>query len=384
MAGIYIHIPFCKRACHYCNFHFSTSSKQIEPLVECLIKEIELRKSDTKQTIDTIYFGGGTPSILSALQIENIVKAIQHNYTVNTAAEITLESNPDDITEDKLQQWKSIGINRLSIGIQSFREEDLLWMNRAHNAQQAHDCIKLAQEYGFHNITIDLIYGVPNLSNEQWIENIHTALKLNIPHLSCYALTIEPKTALDKLIKSHKKEPVDADKQAEQFIILMNELQAAGYEHYEISNYAIPGFRSKHNSSYWQGIHYIGIGPSAHSYNGNSRQWNVANNALYIQSINNNMLPSEIEILTMDEQYNEFVMTSLRTIEGINLNKLATIFGSDKLTYNQQEIIKWMNSGHVIVINNHIILTQTGKLMADGIASDLFIVKASLPSEGGF
>jgi len=374
MAGIYIHIPFCKRACHYCNFHFSTSSKQIEPLVECLIKEIVLRKGDTNQTIDTIYFGGGTPSILSALQIDNIVKAILYNYTVNAAAEITLESNPDDITEDKLQQWKSIGINRLSIGIQSFREEDLLWMNRAHNAQQAHDCIKLAQEYGFHNITIDLIYGVPNLSNEQWIENIHKALKLNIPHLSCYALTIEPKTALDKLIKSHKKEPVDADNQAEQFIILMNELQAAGYEHYEISNYAIPGFRSKHNSSYWQGIHYIGIGPSAHSYNGTSRQWNIANNALYIQSINNNMLPSEIEMLTMDEQYNEFVMTSLRTIEGINLNKLESIFGSDKLTYTQQEIIKWINSGHVIVINNHIILTQTGKLMADGIASDMFIV----------
>jgi len=374
MAGIYIHIPFCKSACHYCNFHFSTSSKQIEPLVECLIKEIELRKSDTNQTIDTIYFGGGTPSILSVLQIENIVKEIYHNYTVNTAAEITLESNPDDITEDKLQQWKSIGINRLSIGIQSFREDDLLWMNRAHNAQQAYDCIKLAQEYSFHNITIDLIYGVPNLSNEQWIENIHTALSLNIPHLSCYALTIEPKTALDKLIKLHKKEPVDADKQAEQFIILMNELQVAGFEHYEISNYAIPGFRSKHNSSYWQGIHYIGIGPSAHSYNGTSRQWNIANNALYIQSINNNMLPSEIEMLTMDEQYNEFVMTSLRTIEGINLNKLESKFGSDKLTYTQQEIIKWINSGHVIVINNHIILTQTGKLMADGIASDMFIV----------
>ena len=374
MAGIYIHIPFCKRACHYCNFHFSTSSKQVEPLVECLIKEIALRKGDTNQTIDTIYFGGGTPSILSALQIDNIVKAIHLNYTVNTAAEITLESNPDDITEDKLQQWKSIGINRLSIGIQSFREEDLLWMNRAHNAQQAYDCIKLAQEYGFHNITIDLIYGVPNLSNEQWIENIHKALELNIPHLSCYALTIEPKTALDKLIKTHKKEPVDADKQAEQFIILMNELQAAGYEHYEISNYANPGFRSKHNSSYWLGIHYIGIGPSAHSYNGTSRQWNVANNALYIQSINNNTLPSEIEILTIDERYNEFVMTSLRTIEGIDLNKLATIFGSDKLKLTQQETIKWVNSGHVIVSANHIILTQAGKLMADGIASDLFIV----------
>ena len=339
MAGIYIHIPFCRKACHYCNFHFSTSSKQIEPLVDCLIKEIELRKNDTTQTIETIYFGGGTPSILTTSQIESILQAVNNYYTVIIDAEITLESNPDDISEDKLIQWKSIGINRLSIGIQSFREEDLLWMNRAHNAVQAYKCIKLAQAVGFDNITIDLIYGVPNLSNEQWKENIQTALSLHIPHLSCYALTVEPKTALDKMIQTNNKESIDTDKQAEQFIILMDILEDAGFEHYEISNYAIPGFRSKHNSSYWQGKHYIGIGPSAHSFNGHSRQWNIANNALYIQSINNNSLPAETEILTVNQQYNEYVMTSLRTIEGIEINRIQSLFGEDKLQHTFKHIL---------------------------------------------
>ena len=374
MAGIYIHIPFCKKACHYCNFHFSTSTKLIEPLVDCIIKELELRKNDTQEIIETIYFGGGTPSILTTIQIEQILKAVYNHYSVSEEAEVTIESNPDDIVEDKLQQWKWMGVNRLSIGIQSFREEDLLWMNRAHNAEQAFNCVKLAQANGFNNITIDLIYGVPNLSDEHWIQNIKTALSLNVPHISCYALTIEPKTALDKLIKTNKKEPVDADKQAAQFNILMDELNKAGFEHYEISNYALPGFRSKHNSSYWQGKHYIGIGPSAHSFNGSSRQWNVANNALYVQSINNNTLPSEIEVLSINEQYNEFVMTTLRTIEGIDLYKLELHFGKEKLTQTLYEINKWIDRGLAIHQNNHIILTQQGKLMADGIASDLFYI----------
>ena len=374
MAGIYIHIPFCKKACHYCNFHFSTSTKLQEPLVDCIIKELELRKNDTQETIETIYFGGGTPSILTTSQLEQILKAVYTHYNVSKEAEVTIESNPDDIVEDKLQQWKWMGVNRLSIGIQSFREEDLLWMNRAHNAEQAFNCVKLAQANGFNNITIDLIYGVPNLSDEHWIQNIHTALSLNVPHISCYALTIEPKTALDKLIKTNKKEPVDADKQAAQFIILMDELNKAGFEHYEISNYALPGFRSKHNSSYWQGKHYIGIGPSAHSFNGSSRQWNIANNALYIQSINNNTLPFEIEVLSINEQYNEYIMTSLRTMEGINLNTLEVYFGKEILTHTQKEINKWIDRGLVILQNNHFTLTQQGKLMADGIASDLFIV----------
>jgi len=374
MAGIYIHIPFCKKACHYCNFHFSTSTKQIEPLVDCLIKEIGLRKDYTNETIETIYFGGGTPSILSTVQIQKILLTVKEHYTVSNDAEITLESNPDDITADKLQQWKAMGINRLSIGIQSFREQDLLWMNRAHNASQAYNCIKLAQEAGLNNITIDLIYGVPNLSDEHWKENINTALSLNIPHLSCYALTVEPKTALDKLIQNKKKEAIDTDKQATHFLILMEALKNAGFEHYEISNFAIPGYRSKHNSSYWQGKHYIGIGPSAHSFNGNSRQWNVANNALYIQSINNNILPSEIETLTINQQFNEYVMTALRTIDGIDLLYLSERYGNNYLIHTKKEIVKWINQGFAIFFNNNIKLTYSGKLMADGIASDLFII----------
>ena len=374
MAGIYIHIPFCKKACHYCNFHFSTSTKQIEPLVDCLIKEIGLRKDYTNETIETIYFGGGTPSILSAEQIQKILLSVKDHYTVSNDAEITLESNPDDIAAEKLQQWKAIGINRLSIGIQSFREEDLLWMNRAHNASQAYNCIKLAQEHGFNNITIDLIYGVPNLSDKQWKENISTALSLNIPHLSCYALTVEPKTALDKLIQNKKKEAVDSDKQATHFLILMEALNIAGFEHYEISNFAIPGYRSKHNSSYWQGKHYVGIGPSAHSFNGNSRQWNIANNALYIQSINNNILPSEIETLTINQQFNEYVMTALRTIDGIDLNYLTEKYGNDKFLHTKREINKWIGQGFAQVSEKNIKLTPSGKLMADGIASDLFII----------
>ncbi len=374
MAGIYIHIPFCKKACHYCNFHFSTSTKQIEPLVDCLIKEIGLRKDYTTETIETIYFGGGTPSILSAEQIQRILLAVKENYIVSNDAEITLESNPDDIAADKLLQWKAMGINRLSIGIQSFREEDLLWMNRAHNASQAYDCIKLAQEFGFNNITIDLIYGVPNLSDEQWKENINTALSLNISHLSCYALTVEPKTALDKLIQTKKKEAVDTDKQANHFLILMEALNNAGFEHYEISNFAKPGYRSKHNSSYWQGKHYIGIGPSAHSFNGDSRQWNIANNALYIQSINSNILPSEIETLTLHQQFNEYVMTALRTIDGIDLNYLTERYGNAKYLHTTMEITKWKDQGLAIVSEKNIKLTSSGKLMADGIASDLFII----------
>ena len=374
MAGIYIHIPFCKKACHYCNFHFSTSTKQIEPLVDCLIKEIGLRKDYTNETIETIYFGGGTPSILSAEQIQKILQAVKETYSVSIDAEITLESNPDDITADKLQQWKTMGINRLSIGIQSFREEDLLWMNRAHNASQAYNCIKLAQEFGFNNITIDLIYGVPNLSDEQWKDNINTALSLNIPHLSCYALTVEPKTALDKLIQNKKKEAIDTDKQATHFLILMEALNNAAFEHYEISNFAMPGYRSKHNSSYWQGKHYIGIGPSAHSFNGNSRQWNIANNALYIQSISNYILPSEIENLTFNQQFNEYVMTALRTIDGIDLNYLTERYGNDKFLHTIREINKWIDQEFAQVSDTNIKLTTTGKLMADGIASDLFII----------
>ena len=325
MAGIYIHIPFCKQACHYCNFHFTTSVRHKNELVAALLKEIELQQEYFGQeTVETIYFGGGTPSLL---QIEDLIleiDKIRSIYTVAENAEITLETNPDDITEEKLIRWKEVGINRLSIGIQSFFEEDLQWMNRAHNVQQAIDNLQLAKNY-FDNITIDLIYGTPLLTNEKWKQNVDTAIAFSVPHLSCYALTVEPKTPLQKMINSGKAEDVDPYKQSEQFLLLMQWLEEAGYEHYEISNFAKPGFCSRHNSSYWQGRKYLGIGPSAHSFDGSSRQWNVSNNTSYIESISKGIIPFEKEILTPVQKMNEYIMTSLRTSEGLNLDKVDKV-----------------------------------------------------------
>jgi len=292
-------------------------------------------------------------------------------FLVAEDAEITLEANPDDINTEKLISWKSVGINRLSIGVQSFFEEDLAWMNRAHNAQQALQCIQLAKEEGFDNITIDLIYGTPTLTDEKWKQNVETALSLNISHLSCYALTVEPKTALDKMIALGKKENVDAEKQSSHFELLMNWMNDAGYEHYEISNFEKPNYRSKHNSSYWQGKSYLGLGPSAHSFNGSSRQWNISNNALYIQSIEQGIVPFEEEQLTSTQQLNEYIMTSLRTIEGLSLQTVK-----EKWADQVGEILslakKFIQQQLVFEKNHHLILTQQGKLFADGIAADLF------------
>ncbi|MEO8568910.1 MAG: radical SAM family heme chaperone HemW, partial [Ginsengibacter sp.] len=293
---MYIHIPFCKQACYYCNFHFSTSLSLKEEMIAALKKEIILSyNSNTLDTeiIETIYFGGGTPSLLNKREIEELLFAIKDNYTVNASPEITLEANPDDITIEKLSSWKEAGITRLSIGIQSFKEEDLKWMNRAHNAAEAMECIDMVKDAGFHNFSIDLIYGTPGLTDDEWHDNVKKIIAFGVPHIACYALTVEPGTALQKMIGLNKKEDVDTDDQARQFLLLMKWLRDAGYEHYEISNFAKPNFRSRHNSSYWKGDSYIGIGPSAHSYNGKARRWNVANNALYIQSIKNNLIPFE-------------------------------------------------------------------------------------------
>ncbi|MEO6683424.1 MAG: radical SAM family heme chaperone HemW, partial [Ginsengibacter sp.] len=293
MAGIYIHIPFCKQACYYCNFHFSTSQALKSEIIQSLLREIELRTKsinknisiiDAGEQIKTIYFGGGTPSLLSFDEINEIMSVIRSNYSVISEAEITLEANPDDITIEKLKEWKSAGVNRLSIGIQSFIERDLIWMNRVHNSRQALNCIELARLVGIPNFSIDLIFGTPGLTNEEWRNNVQRAIDLEVPHIACYALTVEPRTALKKMIQLKKKEDVNDDVQAEQFAILMEMMSQAGYEHYEISNFAKPGHRSKHNSSYWQGEKYIGLGPSAHSYNGQNRMWNVANNIIYIKS----------------------------------------------------------------------------------------------------
>jgi len=371
MAGVYIHIPFCRKACHYCNFHFSTSASNISEMVNAIIKEAELRKDYVKEEIHTIYFGGGTPSLMTIDDVQKTIASLRKLFIVSNDAEITLEANPDDITEEKLMQWKHIGINRLSIGIQSFFEEDLQWMNRAHNAQQATDCLLLATKH-FHNITIDLIYGTPTLTDEKWKQNVEQAIAFNIPHLSCYALTVEPKTALDKMIQQHKKENVDPEKQARHFELLMQWTKDAGYEHYEISNFAKPGYRSKHNSSYWQGRHYLGLGPSAHSFNGNEREWNISNNALYLKSIQQNTLPSEKEMLTPTQKLNEYIMTSLRTMEGLSLNHIAEQWSEAQASAIKKEAAVFLKEGSMTASNDHLILTNAGRLLADGIAAELF------------
>lgn len=368
MAGIYIHIPFCKQACHYCNFHFSTSLRQKNELVVALLKEIELRLNELEnEKIETIYFGGGTPSLLQIEDLQLQIEKIFSLFLVSKDAEVTLETNPDDITEKNLEGWKEIGITRLSIGIQSFFEEDLQWMNRAHTSEQAIDNLQLAKQY-FDNITIDLIYGTPLLTNEKWKQNVDTAISYKIPHLSCYALTVEPKTPLQKMISLHKTDDVNPDKQSEQFLLLMQWLEETGYEHYEISNFAKPGFRSRHNSSYWQGKNYLGIGPSAHSLNGSSRQWNISNNNQYIESIRNGIIPFEKEVLTPTQQLNEYIMTSLRTIEGLDLDKVGEVAGSKLKTAGK----RYIESGLMKVEDQFLQLTKEGKLLADGIAAALF------------
>ena len=373
MSGIYIHIPFCKKACHYCNFHFSTSASLMDRFVTALLVEIELQKNYFTEPVHTIYFGGGTPSILPIEKTEEILSKIKATFVVSTDAEITLEANPDDIDEPKLLQWKQAGINRLSIGIQSFFEQDLVWMNRAHNAFQAKECIAMAKSAGFQNLTIDLIYGTPTLSDEQWQHNVVTAIAMGVPHLSCYALTVEPATALEKFIQQKKLAPVDAEKQARHFELLMQWLQQAGFEHYEISNFAKPGFRSRHNSSYWQGQHYLGLGPSAHSYNGKSRQWNVANNSLYINSLEKKIVPFELEMLTNEQQINEYIMTALRTMEGISLSKIKAGYGDKTVDKILASASKYIGNGNLHFENETITTTTNGKLLADGIAADLFV-----------
>ncbi len=373
MAGIYIHIPFCKQACHYCNFHFATSLRHKAALINALISEIDLQKKYLKkENIETIYFGGGTPSLLETGELQSLIHKIRSVFRVSTTEEITLEANPDDITEEKLVGWKEIGINRLSIGVQSFFDEDLRWMNRAHDSKLAVNSLELAVRH-FENITIDLIYGTPQLTNEKWKHNVDTAIALNIPHLSCYALTVEPKTPLHKMIDQHKSEDINPDKQSEQFLLLMQWLEEAGYEHYEISNFAKPGQRSRHNSSYWRGRKYLGIGPSAHSFNGTSRQWNISNNTLYTDSIDQNIIPFEAENLTPVQRLNEYIMTALRTMEGISLEFLSSRFGITEEVM-MKKAKKFIDAGLIQTINNSLVITREGKLLADGIAADLFIL----------
>jgi oxygen-independent coproporphyrinogen-3 oxidase len=377
MSSIYFHIPFCKQACIYCNFHFSTVLKSENELVDAMMKELDLQKNffrDGKSTPDikTLYFGGGTPSLLPVSTISKFLEKANGLFHLSPHAEITLEANPDDLDKEKLKSLKEAGINRLSIGIQSFFDEDLQWMNRAHNGAQALQCIEDAREAGFDHLSADLIFGMPALTDKRLEENIAQMTALAIPHLSCYALTLEPHTPLDHFIKNKKDPPLSEVQAARQFEIVMNMLQAAGYEQYEISNFAKPGMRSQHNSSYWKGESYLGIGPSAHSFTGRSRHWNVANNAKYIRSLEQNIIPWEEEILTDSMQLNEYIMTSLRRVEGCDLNIVSEKWGKAESKRLKAEGEKFILMEQMILKNNHLILTLKGKLFADGIASELF------------
>lgn len=368
MAGIYLHIPFCKQACHYCNFFFSTSLRNRAELVSALLKEIELQKDYLQgQPLSTLYFGGGTPSLLPADQLSQLLSTIRqfHPYAA-TEIEITLEANPDDITEESCHAWQQMGINRLSIGVQSFIEEELRWMNRAHSAEQSLQALQTARQY-FDNLSIDLIYGLPQQTHAQWQANIEQAVSLEIAHLSCYALTVEPKTPLEKKIRTGHYSAVEPAIQSEHFLLLMDRLELAGYRHYEISNFALPQKESRHNSAYWQGAHYLGIGPSAHSYNGHSRQWNVSNNAPYIKALEQDQLLFEKEELTPVQQLNEYIMTALRTDTGIELQKIG-----DDRSRLLRLAARYMDTGHLLKSEDRIWLTKEGKLLADGIAAALF------------
>jgi oxygen-independent coproporphyrinogen-3 oxidase len=343
-------------------------------MVAALCKEMAVQKDFLGgENVSTIYFGGGTPSLLSLGDCKLLADAMHQNFKIDPDAEITLEANPDDISTEKLMGWKVLGINRLSMGVQSFFEEELQWMNRAHNQQQAIDSLKLAIEH-FENITIDLIYGSPLLTDEMWKQNVQRAIDFGIPHLSCYALTVEEKTPLHKHIYQKQKLPVDGDKQAHQFLLLMGWLRDAGYEHYEVSNFAKPGFRSRHNSSYWKGAHYLGLGPSAHSYDGVSRHWNISNNQKYIYSINNDIVPSEKEILSETDRLNEYIMISLRTKEGLDLELIGEKWGVEMAGAIKKELL--IQVGHILVRQqgSRFCLTNEGMLQADGIAASLFSI----------
>ncbi len=374
MSGIYIHIPFCKQACNYCDFHFSTSMKKKDEMILALVKEIEIRKSEfDNQVVETIYFGGGTPSRLEIADFKLLIDSVFTNFKIANNPEITIEANPDDLSENYLIELSKIGINRLSIGIQSFFEDDLSMMNRAHNANEAIKCLEVATQY-FDNISLDLIYGIPGMSNEKWKQNIKTALSFGINHISSYALTVEPKTALKKLIETGKIDNPKDEVAAAHFEILVEMLTANGFIHYELSNFGKENYFSKNNSSYWLGKKYIGIGPSAHSYDGNSRSWNIANNVVYIKSINENKLPSEIENLSKTDKYNEYIMTGLRTIWGISLDKIETDFGSEYLDYLIKNTQKFLNDDLLFIDNKILKPTKKGKFLCDGIASDLFFL----------
>lgn len=384
MAGIYIHIPFCKQACHYCDFHFSTSLKKKDDLINALKKELQLRQEElANQKIETIYFGGGTPSLLSIGELQFLIDEVYKSYSVIEKPEITLEANPDDLTKKQINELSNSRINRLSIGIQSFFEDDLNAMNRAHSSAEAKKCLEEARKY-FDNITIDLIYGIPNMNLKKWNQNLQIAFDFEVPHISSYALTVESKTALDSFIKKGKYPPLNESLALQHFNHLIAETEKNGFIQYEISNFGKPDYFSKHNTSYWQGKHYLGIGPSAHSFNGKQRSWNVSNNTKYIKAINDGVLPQEVETLSPNDCFNEYIMTGLRTIWGVSLHKIKQEFGDLYLKHLKKVSRKYIDQDLLSVTSSDfdenqnyvekLIATQKGKFLVDGIASNLFMI----------
>lgn len=373
MAGIYIHIPFCKQACHYCDFHFSTSMKKKDEMIAAIIQEMHLRKEEINEVVETIYFGGGTPSVLSNKEIDQILHTVYSLFKVIEHPEITLEANPDDLTMERIHQLATSKINRLSIGVQSFYDKDLQLMNRAHNAHEAWNSLVEATKY-FDNISIDLIYGIPNMSLERWKANVQKALDLGINHISTYALTVEPRTALATLIKNGKIDQPDDGNAHDHFLSLVKMLENDGFVHYELSNFGKPNYFSKNNSAYWLGKKYVGIGPSAHSFDGTHRSWNLSNNSLYIKDIQEGKLPLEVEELTVKDRYNEYVMTGLRTIWGVSLDRIETEFGVDFKSYLLKEAKYYIDKEQLQLENDILKTTIKGKFFCDGIASELFWV----------
>lgn len=375
MAGIYIHIPFCKQQCSYCDFHFSTTfQKYRDRMLTAMSKELQMRASYLEdETIETIYFGGGTPSLLQKEELQEFIQKAYDLFEVVDDLEITLEANPDDCNEASLQDWKSVGINRLSIGIQSFKKSDLEWMNRAHTADEAEKCVALAQSVGFSNITVDLMYGLPGLTEQEWQNHVQKVIDWGVPHISSYCLTVEENTLLEKRVKAGELKVATDEQESRQFELLVATLKKAGIDQYEISNFSKPGFESRHNSNYWKGVKYLGIGPSAHSFEGASRQWNVANNSLYMKGVEEESTFYETEVLSDVDRFNELILTGLRTVYGVSLSQLSDIqnFTNDFL----RNIEQFKSQGWMKEIDNRIYLSSEGRLRADFIASELFVLQ---------
>ena len=370
MAGLYVHIPFCRKACTYCDFHFSTSTRGREAVLGAMHRELEARSAVPAAPLGTLYFGGGTPSLLEPQAIGAFVEQAHRLLTVEAGAEVTLEANPDDVNEARLEQWRAIGITRLSLGTQSFREDRLRWMGRAHDADQARRSIGLIAKAGFDSWTIDLIYGLPGMTLQEWEEQLRIALDHGMPHLSAYCLTVEPRTALAHQVGMRQVAMPGDEAQSDQFDLLMQRMREAGLEHYEISNFGRPGHWSRHNTSYWDGVPYLGIGPSAHSFDGTRRRWNVANNARYVQGVAAGAGYWEEEALTRAQRTNERLLTGLRTSRGVDLSMLEL----DVVRLQRAAVDRWVRTGHVELRDGRLVLTEAGRHFADRIASDLFIM----------